>query len=275
MKYCILSSLFLAWLALCPAAVAKTESLPLVEHVVIVVEENRSLDQILANPQAPYINQLIKEGALFTDSHAITHPSLPNYFALFAGVINTNGNGCPASGIAPSTPNVASELFASGRAFVGYAESMPHPGFSGCWAGKYARKHVPWVQFANVPGYASMPFSALKSYDTLPAVTMIVPNVDNDMHDGTIAMGDAWLEKHIAPLLAWGATHSTLFVLTWDEGFDPANHITTLFVGPMVKPGRYAERIDHYTVLRTVEDLLQLPPTGAAAKRTAVSDCWR
>jgi acid phosphatase len=104
---------------------------------------------------------------------------------------------------------------------------------------------------------------------------MIIPNVNNDMHDGTIAMGDAWLARNIAPLLDWGAKHDTLFVLTWDEGFDSSNNIPTLFFGPMVKPGAYKEPVDHYMVLRTIEDLLQLPPTGAAAHKMAISDCWR
>ena len=246
-----------------------------VQHVVIVVEENKTLAQIRGNPHAPYINRLMREGALFVNAHAERHPSLPNYFALFAGLVNGNGDDCPASGFPANAPNLGSELFASHRAFVGYAESLPSPGFTGCWAGPYARKHVPWVQFSNIPASANLPFAALRSYDGLPAATMIIPNVNNDMHDGTIAMGDAWLAKNIAPLLAWGATHDTLFVLTWDEGFDASNNIPTLFFGPMVRPGVYREPVDHYTVLRTIEDLLQLPPTGAAAHRTALSDCWR
>ncbi len=250
-------------------------TLPTVSHVVIVVEENKTLAQIRGNPHAPYINKLMRDGALFVNAHAERHPSLPNYFALFAGLVNGNGNDCPATGFPANAPNLASELFASHRAFAGYAESMPSPGFKGCWAGTYARKHVPWVQFSNIPASASLPFSDLRSYDSLPAATMIIPDVNDDMHDGTIAMGDAWLAKHIAPLLAWGATHDTLFVLTWDEGFDASNHIPMLFFGPMVKPGVYNEPVDHYTVLRTIEDLLQLPPTGAAARKTAISDCWR
>ncbi|MBV8424226.1 MAG: acid phosphatase [Candidatus Eremiobacteraeota bacterium] len=274
MKYLLLSSLSLLLLAL-NAQPPITAGLPKVDHVVIVVEENRTLAEIEGNPNAPFINALMRDGALFTSAHAITHPSLPNYFALFAGITNRNGDGCPATGIAANAPNLASELFASGRAFAGYAESMPQTGFSGCWAGRYARKHVPWVQFANVPRSVSRPFSALTSYDALPAVTMIIPNLDDDMHDGTIAMGDAWLAKHIAPLLAWGKTHNTLFVLTWDEGFDATNHIPTLFAGPMVRPGKYSERVDHYTILRTIEDVLSVPPTGAANRRTALTDCWR
>lgn len=270
-----MKSLLTAVAALALIAPATAAPLPRVDHVVILFEENRTLREIQGNRHAPFINQLMRESALFTNSHAITHPSLPNYFALFAGRTNRNGDGCPATGIPSNAPNLASELFASGRAFVGYAESMPSPGFTGCWAGKYARKHVPWVQFANVPASASLPFSALRSYDTLPAVTMIIPNVDDDMHDGTIAMGDAWLSKNIAPLLEWGKTHDTLFVLTWDEGFDASNSIPTLFVGPMVRPGAYAQHIDDYTVLRTIQDLFHLPPAGAAAQRAAITDCWR
>jgi phosphatidylinositol-3-phosphatase len=248
---------------------------PIVDHVVIVVEENKSLGEILDNPRAPYINMLIHNGALFTHSHGVEHPSLPNYLALFAGVTNDNGDGCPATGISPTAPNLASKLFASMRSFVGYAEAMPHPGFRGCWAGTYARKHAPWVEFSNVPVTASLPFKALKSYDGLPTVAMIIPNVNNDMHDGTVAMGDKWLEKRIAPLLAWGQTHNTLFILTWDEGYDQKNHIPTIFFGPMVKPGRYDQRIDHYSVLRTVEDIFGLFPSGKEKRRPIATGWWR
>lgn len=249
--------------------------LPRVEHVVIVVEENKTLGQIRGNPDAPYINKLMRDGALFANAHAEQHPSLPNYFALFAGLVNGNGDGCPPTGIDAHASNLGSELFATHRAFAGYAESMPETGFTGCWAGRYARKHAPWVEFTNIPARASMPFAGLTSYDALPAATMIIPNLDNDMHDGTIAMGDAWLAKNIAPLLSWGARHDTLFILTWDEGFDANNHIPTLFFGPMVKPGVYHEPVDHYRILRTVDDLLGVAPTGGAKKRQAISDCWR
>jgi len=248
----------------------------LIQHVVVVVEENRSFGQIVGNPSAPYINRLAREGALFTNSHGVRHPSLPNYLAMFAGVTNTNGDGCPAN-IAHDAPNLATVLRDANRglSFVGYAESMPSAGFQGCWAGPYARKHAPWVEFSNVPASASLPLSALRSFDRLPTVAFLIPNVDDDMHDGSIAAGDRWLEKHIAPLLAWGRTRGLLLILTWDEGFDPDNHIPTIFVGPMIKPGRYPERISHFSVLRTIEASFALPPTAGAAKVQPITDCWR
>jgi hypothetical protein len=247
---------------------------PKVAHVVIVIEENKTPAQILGNRHAPYINSLSRRGALFTNSHGVTHPSQPNYFALFAGLTDRNGDDCPPAGIPADAPNLASEALATHLTFGGYAESMPSTGFKGCWAGAYGRKHVPWVAFANVPAADSRPLSELRSYDALPTVTMIIPNVDDDMHSGSIAAGDAWLQKNVGPLLDWGESHDLLFVLTWDEGFDLSNHIPTLFYGPMVKPGRYGMPINHYTVLRTIEDVLGLPPSGHAAQQKAITGWW-
>ena len=104
----------------------------------------------------------------------------------------------------------------------------------------------------------------------------VTPNMLDDMHDGPLSTGDTWLSQQIPQIqaTAWYRAGGVI-VLTWDEGFDSSNNIPTLFYGPMIKPGAYEEPIDHYTVLRTIEDLLQLPPTGAAAHKSAISDCWR
>lgn len=261
--------------ALALALFGASPALPRVDHVVIVIEENRSLPQIAGYVDAPYINSLIERGALFTNMHAVTHPSQPNYFAMFAGLLNTNRDGCPPAGIDPNAPNLGSELLASHRTFAGYAESMPSTGYTGCKHGRFVQKHTPWVHFTNIPAADSRPFSALTSYDQLPTASLIIPNLDHDMHDGSIPMADEWLQRNIAPLLAWGWKHHTLFILTWDEGVDPHNNIPLVFYGPMVKPGRYSDFIDHYTVLRTLEDIFQIAPTGSAALRKPITDVWR
>jgi hypothetical protein len=258
------------------APAAARAAVPRPAHVVVIVEENKSLAEIVGNGKAPFINALASRGALFVHAHGVTHPSLPNYLALFAGLTNDNGDGCPATGIDAAAPNLASELIASKLTFAGYAEALPSTGSTVCAAGTYARKHAPWVAFSNVPKSASRTFDALpKSYDTLPTVAFLIPDVDDDMHDGTIAAGDDWLAAHLAALTTWADAHDTLVVLTWDEGYDRDNTIPTIFYGPMVKPGRYSERIDHYNVLRTLEDAYGLPRTGKAATAAAIADCWR
>ncbi len=244
-------------------------------HTIVVVEENKSLAQIDGNAAAPFINALAKRGALFTDAHGVAHPSLPNYLALFAGVTNDNGDGCPATGFSPSAPNLASELARRGLSFRGFAEGLPATGSTVCAAGSYARKHAPWVAFSNVDKSAARSFDALPAYDALPTVSFVIPDVDDDMHDGTIAAGDTWLAKHLGKLVDWADRNDSLVVLTWDEGYDPQNSIPTILLGPMVKPGRYAQRIDHYNVLRTIEDAYRLPHAGKSADVAALAGCWK
>jgi hypothetical protein len=166
-------------------------------------------------------------------------------------------------------------LLAAHLTFAAYSESLPSMGFRGCWAGPYGQKHAPWTHFSNVPQTLHRPLTMLRSFDTLPTVTFIVPNVDDDMHDGSTKAGDDWAETHLAPLLRWAAAHDTLVIFTWDEGYDRANSIPTMFVGPMVRAGRYPERIDHFRVLRTLEDLYGLAPTGKAASAAPITGIWR
>jgi phosphatidylinositol-3-phosphatase len=254
---------------------ARAAAVPRPAHVVVIVEENRTFAQIVGSRDAQYINGLAARAAVFTNAHGVGHPSLPNYFALFSGLTNDNGDGCPARGIPSDAPNLASELLAARLSFAGYSESLPDRGWSGCAAGRYARKHVPWVHFSNVPPSLNLRLSDLPPYARLPTVAFVIPNLDDDMHDGTIEEGDDWLGRRLGPLIAWSQEHDTLVVLTWDEGYDDANDIPTLFLGPMVRPARYAERIDHFRVLRTLEDAYHLAPTGNAARVAPITDCWR
>ena len=254
---------------------APAASLPRPAHVVVVVEENHTLAQVVASGNAPYLTIVAKSGALFTHAFSVMHPSQPNYFALLAGLTNTNGDGCPARGIPAGAPNLASELLAAHFTFAAYSEALPSAGWMGCAAGAYGQKHAPWTHFTNIPQTLHRPLAALKSFDALPTVAFIVPDVDDDMHDGSVKEADDWAEAHLTPLLKWAATHDTLVVFTWDEGYDLPNSIPTMFVGPMIRAGRYSERIDHFNVLRTIEDMYGLPPSGGAAEVAPITNVWR
>src|SRR6185295_571858 len=193
--------------------------LPSPAHVVVVVEENRSAADIIGNKSAPYINSLATDGALMTQSFAITHPSEPNYLALFAGdTLGLASDACPLDGGA--APNLGSELLAGGQTFTGYSEDLPSVGSTTCGSGKYARKHAPWVNFTNVPPTNSVPFSSFppsSDYKSLPTVAFVIPNLDNDMHVGSVAQGDAWLNNHLSAYATWAKANNSLLVVTWDE----------------------------------------------------------
>jgi hypothetical protein len=251
---------------------------PAPAHVVIVVEENKESEDIVGNTRsAPYINGLAARGALLSRSSGVAHPSQPNYLALFAGVTDTNGDGCPPKNVDVNAPNLATELRAVHRTFAGYSEDLPQAGSRLCRSGEYARKHVPWASFDNVLPSENLPLSALPSnYDALPTVSFIIPNLLDDMHSASVARGDGWLKAHVGPIVDWAMTHNSLVIVTWDES-DQAilNHIPTIFIGQMVKPGRYDEPVNHFNVLRTIEDLYKTQHAGASAGVPPIAAIWR
>jgi acid phosphatase len=242
---------------------------------VVVVEENHGYGQVVGSPEAPYLNSLIRTGVLFTNSHALTHPSEPNYLALFSG--STHGLGSDACPVSYSGPDLYSVLRATGRRFTGYAEGLPRAGSTVCSAGSYARKHAPWTDFTDVPAAAGQPLSAFPSdYAALPAVAFVIPDLDDDMHDGTVAQADAWLHSHLGRYAGWARTHDSLLVVTFDEDEQAeGNRIPTVLAGAHVRSGlRSAERIDHYTLLRTVEDAFGTAHAGRSAAVPPVSNVW-
>jgi hypothetical protein len=252
-------------------------TLPTLAHVVIVVEENRSQANIIGSKSTPFINALAANGAMMAQSFAETHPSEPNYLALFAGsTFGVTKDVCPVNG--GNVPNLASEALAAGYTFIGYAEDLPAVGSTVCSAGKYARKHVPWANFTNVPPSNSAPFSAFPApgnYASLPTVSFVIPNNDDNMHDGSIAAGDAWLNRHLSGYANWAVANNSLLIVTWDEDENtPRNQIPTVFYGAHVQPGTYNEQISHYNVLSTLEQMYGLPKTGNAANAPAIADIW-
>lgn len=257
---------------------AHAELLPRPDHVVIVIEENRSYKQIMdPHNHNSYIHALAKRGMLFTRSYGVTHPSQPNYLALFSGathgVIN---NVCP---LALDSDNLASALQDAGLSFASFAESLPEVGDVSCMSGAYARKHnavVNW-QGSRLPADLNKRFADFpQDFSKLPTVSFVIPNKDNDMHDGSFADADDWLKTRIAPYVDWAMKHNSLLILTWDEDhYQSNNRIATILVGPMVQAGKSDQRIDHYNVLRTLLDFYGLPALGASSDAEAIKGVWK
>ncbi len=254
---------------------ASPTTIPAPSHVVVVMEENHGYGDIIGSPQAPYINRLALAGASFTHAHAISHPSLPNYLALFCG--STQGvtdDSCPLSF---RLPDLQSELLAAKLTFVGYSEDLPAIGSEVCFSGYYARKHVPWAYFPNDPPANNRPFTDFpRNFENLPTVSWVIPNQVNDMHSGPIEQADRWLQRNLSRYVTWAQTNNSLLIIDWDEDNGGlTNHVPTIFVGPMVKSGRYFEKIDHYNVLRTIEDMYGLSHLGHSAAANPIIDVWQ
>ena len=273
--------------------------IPHFDHVIIVIEENHAYNELIGSANAPYINKLAKDGALFTDSHGIGHPSQPNYLALFSGSTQgIKGDECLAKITPFKTPNLGAALMSKGLSFKGYAQTMPSEGFLGCTSiyskltigYLYARKHTPWVNWIgtgpnSIPSSASVPMTAFpKDFSKLPAVSFVVPNMDCDMHNigfpgdaAAIRRGDHWLQEYIADYADWAKKHNSLLILTFDEDdYNPqnGNRIPTIFYGDKVKKGEYTETINHYNVLHTLEVMYGLPSADNVSA-SPIIDVWK
>ena len=262
-----------ASLATTAPAVA-VNGVPRFDHVVLVMFENHSASSIYGSAQAPYINSLATNGAKFTQSFAIEHPSEPNYLDLFSGSNQgVTDDSCPHTF---STANQAAELIGVGLTFGGYSEGLPAVGSTACTSGRYARKHNPWVNFTNVPAAGNLPFSSFPTdFTQLPTVSWVIPDLCNDMHDCAISVGDSWLQTNLGAYAQWATTHNSLLVVTFDEDDSSSNNnIATVFYGANVKTGVYGEHINHFNVLRTMEDMYSTPHAGAAATATPITDVW-
>lgn len=258
------------------SATRPVTTVPQFDHIVVVVLENHSAGDLVGNAAAPFLQSLIQRGTLLTRSYAVTHPSEPNYLALFSG--STQGvadDSCPHSF---ATQNLATALAQHHRTFTGYSEDLPSTGYLGCSYGSYARKHNPWSDFPAVPASANKPMTAFPLHLTqLPDVAFVVPNLVHDMHDGSVAEADAWLHAQLGAYATWAPNHHSLLIVTTDEDdYTESNRILTVLVGAGVRHGATDdERLDHYGVLRTVLASFGIPPFAHAVGAHTIAHAWR
>ncbi|GAA2300520.1 acid phosphatase [Streptomyces caniferus] len=258
-----------------PAAAAT--AVPTPDHVVVVVFENHAYDQVMGSSSAPYINSLASGGASLTASYAETHPSQPNYYALFSG--DTQGvtdDSCVTPGFS-NAPNLASEVTAAGKSWASYNESLPSEGSTTCKSGNYAQKHNPWFGFSNVSTNSAHTFGAFPSdFTKLPTVSFVVPNLCSDMHDCSVSTGDTWLKNNLKSYADWAKTHNSLLLVTFDEDNRlSGNRIATVLYGQSVQAGSTsASTYNHYDVLRTLEDMYGTSHAGHAADAKDIDGIW-
>ncbi|MFF7976286.1 alkaline phosphatase family protein [Streptomyces sp. NPDC007905] len=266
------------WVA---APAAQAAALPAPDHVVVVVFENHSYEQVIGSTSAPYLNNTLKAGGgNLTNSFALTHPSQPNYLDLFSGNNQgiTNDN-CYTPQFS-SAANLGSELITASKTWGSYNEGLPSEGSTVCTnsATKYARKHNPWFAFSNVPLNTAHTFAQFPTdYTTLPRVSFVIPNLCNDMHDCSITTGDTWLKNNLSAYAAWAQTHNSILAVTFDEDDSAhSNHVATVFYGAHVAPGSTTStHYSHYDTLRTLEDLAGLTThAGAAAGASDITGIW-
>ncbi len=239
------------------------------EHVVTIVMENHGFSQIEGH--SPFLNALAGRCGLATAYRAVTHPSLPNYLALVSGSTQgLDGSDCsPGAGCQSDGPSIFSQT-----PWRAYAESMPGPCVDRN-VGDYAPRHNPPLYFTQVAAQCpanDLPLEPLRSdlqSGALAPYTFITPNLCSDEHDCQISDGDRWLARWVPRIVnspAYRAGTTVLFITYDEDDHDEDNRVYTVVVAPAVRPGTVAgDAFTHYSLLRTQEELLDLPFLGQAA----------
>ncbi|MCW2952936.1 MAG: acid phosphatase [Conexibacter sp.] len=225
--------------------------------------ENRDRSQVFGDPAAPYENSLGTQGVNYTDDTGGSHPSLPNYLALYAGsTLGRDGNdACIRSGAA----NLGAAAVAAGLSFKVFAEDLgtQDPTTD---HGAYACRHNPAAQFTDPASTsASTDFTEFPTdFARLPTISYVIPNLCADTHHCPVATGDAWLRSHIDTYAQWAKANGSALILTWDEnaGSDLTTPIGLVVVGGGITPSVQTAHVTHESVLRTVEDWHGLAPFG-------------
>ena len=277
----LLATPALLWAPALSASFARAAGVPEFEHVIVVIMENKSADHATDPRSCPFTAEFAKTWSYFSESYAITHPSQPNYIALWSGsLLGVSNNACPPRGAPFDAENLGQALEIAGKTWRAYSEDLPSPGSPACTARNrlYTRKHEPWTHFGNLDHQNERPYADLAkdiANKALPKLAVVVPNNCHNTHDCPLATGDGWLAEELpAMLLAVG--RKGLVVLTYDEDDHSAdNRILTVFAGPLVKPRNASDRrITHYTLLRTLCDGLGIEPFGEAVKEAPITDVW-
>jgi len=261
---------------------------PRVDHVIWIWMENKPYDAVVGSPAAPYTNQLASGCGLATSYHGVAHPSLPNYIAATSGGTQGITDDDPPSSHPLDVPSIYSQVRAAGGTWRDYAESAP----GNCplaSSGSYAVKHDPAAYYTGIRTDCAswdVPLGTTSSgaflgdltAGTLPAFAFVTPDLCDDTHDCPVAAGDAWLASWLPRIVSSPAylAGTTVVFITWDEDDgSSSNHVPLIVVSPSTTPGtQSATAFDHYSLLRTTEQLLGLPYLGQAASAPSMASAF-
>ncbi len=265
------------------------------KHIILIMEENKNLSTVYGNKNAPYFTSIANKcgySTLYEDSCFGTDnlDSLPHYLALTSGSncntgLDKTGTGCVTADQNTATGHQLSteSIFEQVGSWKAYIESMQ----SSCEmsaSGEYAVKHNPPPFYSALSSCSSndVPIAAVTcdssaatmtactgsttnaftndlANDTLPTFTWITPNLQNDMHDGTVTQGDNWLYTYL-PLIFQSKPYLNgevaVFVL-WDEDNDLVCNQPepNAFISPYVKAATVSSvTMNHFASLLAMEN---------------------
>lgn len=270
------------------------------DRVLIIVLENQGYSSAMSNE---FLAKLATKGTSFRNFKNLYHPSYPNYLAMIAG----SSFGMHSNSQINLPDDAQHRTIADLLDWKNYAENYPtnvQP-YLKADAGKYARKHVPFLSFVKIQKEG---YNNVVSVDTrnprnafvmevemfrkdpkkfpLPRYMFYSPNLDDDGHDPFyysrkgLQKASRWLENFFRTWFPWDQKEmsGTLVIVTFDEseGDEKIDRIYTVFLGDMVKIQMVDKEYNHYSVLRTIEDNFGLPPLNSGDTNAApITEAWK
>lgn len=270
------------------ALTVSAAQVPRSRHVVVVMEENHGYSSVIGNSAMPYLNSLANQYGLATQYYANTHPSIGNYFMTTAGQIITNNDSYNGT---VNADNLVRHLLNAGVTWKSYAEGLPYVGYTGGDTGLYIRHHNPFTYLSDVMNSQVqkqnlVPFTHFAqdlNNQALPEISFVIPNRDDDAHDGSLQQADSWLKNNIAPLIQNSAFQQDgILIITFDEASDSdqqhgGGHVATVVIGPKVVPGGRSSTLhQHQSLLRTIGEAVGLNSfPGYAESSNDMSELFR
>ncbi len=219
---------------------------PASNHVFVIVLENTSYRMAL---RQPYIASLATQYAVATNYGEVSNPSLPNYLAMTSGstwgIRDDNFHKLPATGLGNQLSDAGISWKAYMEGFTGDCFSSPYP---------YALKHNPFAYYGGDCPANVAPMTDLASdlNGNTPQLSWITPGMCNPQ----ITSSTAWKQGGV------------LFI-TWDESGAADGRVALLVVAPKLRR-QLTMPLNHYSLLATIADRLQVPRLGLAKQATSL-----
>src|SRR6266516_3092374 len=285
--------LFGALLALPAHAGAAAGRVGSIQHVFVIVLENKDYDSSFGpQAQSAELGQVLpSQGVLLTQYYGIAHNSLPNYIAMVSG---QGPNPITQSDCQIYQDFLPGTIGADGQAM---GVGCVYPSTVKTVADQYAARHNPFVYFHSIIDSPDcherdVPLdrlqSDLQSVDTTPNLTFVTPDLCSDGHDEPCVDGrpggygsiDAFLKEWVPRIEASPAYQQDgALIVTFDESESGAegccveDHPNTpnaggqtpgpgggrtgaVVISRFARPGTTTDTpYNHYSFLRTLEDL--------------------
>jgi hypothetical protein len=252
-----------------------------VTKLLVFVEENHSLAQMKTG--MPYTYGLAKQYGHATKYTATMHPSLPNYIAMAGGkTYGITTNAAPASNKVVDGASVFGQAIAEGKTAKVYADGMPSNCATSGGTG-YAVRHNPWPYFTKERALCNqfdVPVTKLAgdiSAGTLPNAGMVIPNVDHDAHDGSLAEADQWFKGYMTKIFAgpdWKSGHLAVVLTADEDDKNSGNIVLTTVIHPSQKAKVVNTLLTHHSMTRLYEDVVGASYLNAAATAPSMSDAF-